>query len=337
MLSACASAAPAPSDARALSQNGAATTRPVPPADLDARLIQYYPLRGHVLRESGFARVSFTVAPSGAVTTATDALKANHPAYAAACRRMLEASQWTPARDASDQPVPYTGTFDCVFEQSGPAIGRATYDASINPPVRPEYGEDWFQRYGGEHIGGNREAELQIEVRPDGGVSVLGMLGEGHPEVAAACRRMLEEGPRWQPATDKAGTPVRYEGSFLCRVNLEAPRKELALADVGAAGPLAVQDVAAALGAHLDAFTHCFESAFSMSKKVHGRHWLAFEIAPAGSVGRVEWVEQPLADEMLESCVFSALRALRFPAAAAPTRADVQLEAGGVARMTHTL
>jgi hypothetical protein len=98
-----------------------------------------------------------------------------------------------------------------------------------------------------------------------------------------------------------------------------------------------VEDVAAAFGEHLAAFTHCFESAFSMGKKVHGKHWLAFEIGPTGAVGRVEWVEQPLADEMLESCVFSALRTLRFPAAAAPTLADVQLEAGGVARVVPSL
>lgn len=336
-LSACASAAPVPQDAHAMPRDGTATTRPVPPADLDARLIQYYPLRGRVLSESGFARVSFTVAASGSVATASEALKANHPAYAAACRRMLEASTWTPARDASDRAVPYTGAFDCVFEQSGPGIGRATFDASVTPPVQPDYGKGWFERYGGGHIGGNSEAELQIEVRPDGTVGVLGMLGAGNPEVAAACQRMLESGPRWRPATDKTGKAVRYESSFVCRVNLEVPRKELALADVGAAGPLAVQDVAAALSAHLGVFTHCFESAFSMTKKVHGKHWLAFEIGPTGAVGRVEWVEQPLADEMLESCVFSALGALRFPAAAAPTLADVQLEAGGVARITFTL
>lgn len=148
---------------------------------------------------------------------------------------------------------------------------------------------------------------------------------------------MLEEGPRWQPAIDEAGNPVRYEGPYVCRVSLESRHKQLQLVDVGAAGPLAVEAVATTLRDHLYAFSHCFESAFSMSKEVHGTHWLAFEILPAGAVGRIEWVERPLDDALLESCVFSALHALRFPAAEAGTLADMQLQAGGVVRMTSTL
>lgn len=334
----CAATGSAPGDARGVSQNGAApVTRPVPPSDLDARLIASYPLRGQVLQESGFARVRFTVAANGTVSTEAEALKATHPAYAQACRRMLEASTWTPARDAADNPVAYSATFDCAFEHSSAAASRTTQEAPASLPVRPDYGADWFERYGGEHVSSNREAELRIAVEPDGRVSVLGQLGPGDEEVARACRAMLEDGPRWQPALDRQGGALRYETTFVCRVNLEAQHKQLVLADVGAAGPLPVERVASLFAEHLPAFTHCFESAFGMGKKVHGKHWLAFEVAPSGAVGRLEWVERPLEDEILETCVFSAVRGLRFPASAGATIADVQLEAGGVATVTRGL
>jgi hypothetical protein len=335
-LSACAGASPAPDAALAAVQNGAAAIRPVPPADLDVRLIQYYPLRGHVLRESGFARVSFTVAVNGTVTAASEALEANHPVYAAACRRMLEASAWTPARDASDRAVPYTGTFDCAFQHDGALSTRATLEVAATPPEMPDL-SGWYRRNGGEEISENTGAVLQIAVQPDGRVDVLGMQNGSNAHVAEVCSRALEEGPLWGPALDKQGRPVRYEMSFTCRVNLEAPDKRLELVDVGASGVLDVKAVATEVAEHLPAFTHCFESAFGMSKKVHGKHWLAFEVSAAGAVGRTEWVERPLADEMLETCVFSALQALRFPPAAAGTLVDVQLEAGGVARIRPSL
>lgn len=310
--------------------------RPVPPGDLDQRLIQFYPLRGQVLRENGFARVRFTVDERGAVAT-SEVLKANHIAYARACRSMLEASTWTPARDAYDTATQYTGTFDCAFEHADPVAGRTTLEADMTPPMRPDYGADWFVRYGVNDAPANTHAELRIEVHSDGQVSVNGMLPGGHERIAAACSRMLEEGPRWRPATDKDGRPIHYEGTFSCRVNNDAQHKQIALADVGAAGPLPLPVIAATVSEHLTAFTHCFESAFSMSKPIHGKHWMAFEILPSGTVGKPEWVDRPFEDELLETCVFSALRALRFPAAQTATLADVQLELGGISKFHRPL
>jgi hypothetical protein len=54
-------------------------------------------------------------------------------------------------------------------------------------------------------------------------------------------------------------------------------------------------------------------------------------------VGKVEWVERPLEDELLESCVFSVARELRFEPAGASTLADVQLQVGGLGRVESTL
>jgi len=304
--------------------------RPVPPADLDQRLLQFYPLRGQVLSENGFARVRFTVDERGAVIAPDEALKASDAAYARACRSMLEASTWSPARDARGNPAPYTGTFDCVFEHSNPASQRTTLDASMNPPVQPDYGDDWLGDYDFANTPGTSGAELRIEVLADGRVNVLGMLIGGDAELASRCRRLIEEGPRWQPATDKDGRPIRFEGTFSCRGNLDSRRKQILLADVGASGPLPLETIASLLTDHLTAFTHCFESAFHMSKSVYGQHWLAFEILPSGAVGRVEWIQRSVADEPLEACVFSALRELRFPTAQAATLADVQLELGGI-------
>ena len=310
--------------------------RPVPPADLDQRLIEFYPLRGQVLRENGFARVRFAVDERGVVAT-SEVLKATHVAYARACRSMLEASTWTPARDAYGNATPYTGTFDCAFENADPVAWRTTLEADMTPPVRPDYGPDWFVRYGLGDVPVNTFAELRIEVDSEGQVSVNGMLPGGHERMAAVCSRMLEEGPRWQPATDKAGRPIRYEGTFSCRVNNDAQHKLITLADVGAAGPLPLEVIASTMTEHLTAFTHCFESAFSMSKPIHGKHWMAFEILPSGALGKLDWVDRPFEDELLETCVFSALRALRFPAAEAATLADVQLELGGISKLQHHL
>jgi hypothetical protein len=306
----------------------------VPPDGLDQRLISFYPLRGHVLSENGFARVQFTVDERGAVTTPVEAIKTNHPVYARACRHMLEASTWAPARDAQGNAAPYTGTFDCAFEHPNPASWRTTLDASMNPPVQPDYGQDWLERYDYSTSAGTTGAELRIEVSPDGSVNVLGMLMGSDAGLAAVCSRLIEEGPRWQPATDKDGRPIRFEGTFSCRANLESQRKKIALADVGAAGPLALDVIASSVTEHVTAFTHCFESAFGMGKQVHGQHWLAFEILASGAIGRVEWVERPVEDELLETCVFSALRALRFPAAQAATgaRRDQHARAHAVAK-----
>lgn len=331
LTGACASAAPLP-----VPQHGAPVERPVPPSDLDARLIQSYPLRGRVLGESGFARVAFTVQPSGAVTTQA-VLKASQPAYAAACQSMLQTTTWSPARDAAGSAVEYSSTFDCMFEHPTDAASRTTLAVATHPPTSPQYGDHWFERFGGSYVGHNTGAELRIEVHTDGRVSVRGMMPGSDPEVARACQRMLEEGPLWQPATDAKGNAVDYEGPFTCRVNLETQHKEMALADVAAAGPLPVEQIAATVTAHLTAFSHCFESAFGMSKKIHGLHWLAFEVLPSGALGRIEWVERPLDDELLEACVFSAVRELRFAPATLPTLADIRLEVGGRAKLQHSL
>lgn len=327
---ACGSTPPAaPADVRQVDQGAVTAVRPVPPADLDQRLIQFYPLRGYVLSENGFARMRFTVDARGAVKAPGKALKANDWVYERACRNMLEASTWTPARDVHGNAAPYTGTFDCIFEHPNPTSWRSTLDVSMTPPVQPDYGEGWPARYGYTTHAGTTGAELRIEVSTEGRVGVLGMLKGGDAALAGACSRMIEEGPLWQPAIDKDGRPIRFEGVFSCRVNVEANRTRIRLADVGVAGPLALDVIASLMTDHLTAFTHCFESAISMSKPVYGRHWLAFEILASGAIGRVEWVERPVADELLETCVFSAVRGLRFPEAKATSLADVQFELGG--------
>ena len=129
LLAGCASGTPAhvASPAAELSQRAA------PPADLDARLLQHYPLRGFVLSESGFARVAFNVAASGAVSVG-ETLKSSRPAYAAACRRMLEGTTWKPALDRDGKAMELSATFDCVFEYPSDAVPRSARSAVAKPP-----------------------------------------------------------------------------------------------------------------------------------------------------------------------------------------------------------
>ncbi len=314
----------------------AAAERPKPPADLDQRLLVHYPLRGLVLRESGFARVRFTVTPEGAISTG-ELLSKSHAAYARACRNFLEQSTWSPARDAAGNPVAFTGTFDCAFEYPGETAARDVLSEVVQPPVQPDYGSGWFARFTDDGVARDTGAELYIEVAVDGAVSVTGELPGSHPLVADACRVMLSQGPRWQPARNAAGAPVLFRGTFSCKVEIESRDLELSLENVGAAGALSVEQVAAALAEHLHAFTHCFESAASMSKPIRGQHWLAFEIDAEGRPGRAEWVDAPLEDELLDRCVFSALRELSFPAGQSSTLGDVQLDVGATMKLRFTL
>jgi hypothetical protein len=332
LLAGCARGAFAPASVPAAN----VTERPEPPADLDARLLEHYPLRGFVLKESGFARVRFEVSATGNVRVSAIET-ASKTAYAHACWRMLEQSVWKPARDDKGQAVPFTAMFDCVFEHPQHAAPRTSRSGVVTPPVPPSYGTKWYEQFSDDDLARDSGAELAIYVQHDGAVRVLGATPGSHPAVIEACRRLLEEGPRWQPARDAANAPTACETTFTCKVELVSRQKELALGNVGAAGPLPVETIAGGLTQHLHAFSHCFESAASLNKAIHGSHWLVFQILPSGSVGKVEWVERPLEDELLESCVFSVARELRFEPAAASTLADIQLQVGGLARAENTL
>lgn len=341
LLAGCASGAVAPAGTPV--SNAGVSERPAPPGDLDARLLEHYPLRGFVLKESGFARVRFEVSATGNVRVSAIE-KASKTAYAHACWRMLEQSVWQPARDERGEKVPYSGAFDCVFEHPQHAAPRASRAGVVTPPVAPDYGDKWYERFSDDDLARDSGAELVIYVEHDGAVRVLGATPGSHPSVVEACRKLLEEGPRWQPARDASNQPAACETTFRCKVELRSTgmkqistRKELALGNVGAAGPLPVETLASELTRHLHAFSHCFESAASVSKPIHGMHWLAFQVLPSGKVGKLEWVERPLEDELLERCVFSVAQELRFDAAPSSTLADVQLQVGGVNRLMHTL
>jgi len=333
-LAGCAGGAVAPAETPVASAQVSA--RPQPPGDLDARLLEHYPLRGFVLKESGFARVRFELSATGNVhVTAIE--KASKPAYAAACSRMLEQSVWQPARDAQGHAAAFSATFDCVFEHPQGAAPRTSRAGVVAPPVPPDYGKDWFERVSDDTIARDSSAELVVYVERDGAVRFLGATPGSHPVVVEACRKLVEEGPRWQPARDAANEPTPCETTFQCSAEVVSRGKELTLGNVAAAGPLPVEAIAAGLTRHLLAFSYCFESAVGLGKSVGGTHWLAFQILPSGAVGKIEWVEQPLADELLERCVFSVAKELRFEAAAASTLADVQLHVGGVSRLEHRL
>lgn len=318
---------------------------PRPPADLNARLAAHYPLRGFVLSESGYARLRFTVAPSGAVSAA-EVLEAMRPTYAQACRTMLEQSTWTPARDEHAKAVSFTSEFSCTFEHPESAAPRASSEPRAalqagsevtTPAKQPDYGNNWYERLTDQIADRDMGAVLDIEVDTQGRVNVLGVVAGSHPEVAEVCRKMLTQGPPWTPAKDASGRALRQPLRFQCNVQVDSKRMELALASVGAAGPIAVDTVAMTLTEGLQAFSHCFQSAAGLDKAVHGKHWAAFEILPTGQVGRIEWVEQPLIDDMFQVCVFGVLRSFHFAAATPRTIADVQLELGGVQRLGFKL
>lgn len=71
------------------------------------------------------------------------------------------------------RPVPPSdlGTFDCTFEHPSRSFSRTTLDASMTPPVQPDYGERWFERYG-TYLQESSDAELRISVDAEGRVTV---------------------------------------------------------------------------------------------------------------------------------------------------------------------
>ena len=326
----------------------AADSKPQPPADLAARLLRYYPLRGFVLSEGGSARVQFTVSASGRVSTG-ETLHATREAYAEACRQMLRASTWTPALEAG-QPVEFSSVFDCRFEHeaerqergvlatsgTAPALrGGASSQAAV-PPQQPDYGTLWYERYGEDYATHDASAQLRIALDAQGAVRVLGVEPGSDPAVAKACSEMLEQGPHWAPAKDATGRAIAYEGVFPCRLEVTSKRKELHVSEVGSLGPISPAQVSAALADQFAALVHCFEAAVGLAKPVQGLHWLAFEITPAGEVGRIEWIERAYTDEAIDGCVQRAAHGMRFTPAAERTIADAKLYIGGVGGMSNS-
>ena len=314
--------------ARVETQDPVVDARPRPPADLDARLVAYYPLRGLVLRENGVARVRFTVDVVGVVTTG-EVLFASGPAYASACRRMLAATTWTPA-ESDGIAVPFTSTFDCRFEHG------AAFDArSVAPPVvaslpdPPDYGSDWLDRDARAEIGQDAEAQLNIVVGIDGRVQVTSVVDGSNPKLAAACTRSLEHGPAWKPARNAADEPVPYREPFLCVLDMERSYQaaRLSTRKIGASGALRPDQVASVVADQIADIVACLKHE-TQAVKAFGRHWLAFEIRAGGDVARVEWVERSRDDEPSSTCVLQAVQRWPFPPASNRTIADVELYVG---------
>ena len=126
---------------------------------------------------------------------------------------------------------------------------------------------------------------------------------------------------------------MRHEGVFNCTVEVRTQRKELQLREVGVAGPLDGDHVAQKLGSAMDGLGACLASAAHLGQTVHGHYWIAFEIRPDGSVGRVEWMERPSATPSLSRCLFGVIRERRFDHAAARTIADLRLYLGGLSKL----
>ena len=160
-------------------------------------------------------------------------------------------------------------------------------------------------------------------------MQVLGSSPGSHAVVADVCRQAIVAGPPWQPAEDARGNPVLFETTFPCSVKAMSEEssikvvtayKELALGNVGAAGPLPVEQLAVALTSHLSTFTHCFESAAGLSKPIHGTHWLAFQILPDGKPGRTGVGGAAARDKCSKPASLGALRAAFAPSALDPGR-----------------
>ena len=303
--------------------------KPRPPGDLDARLVLHYPLRGLVLRENGMARVPFTVESSGKVTT-KPALFMTEPAYAVACRRMLEESMWTPARSGGTA-VAFTSNFDCRFEHGGALQARNVAPPVIAvPPVPPDYGPNWWERHGVTFVKRDIVAQLRITVGVDGRVHVESVIDGSDPELGAVCTTTLQEGPAWQPAKNPDGDPVPFHGKFRCVLDVVGRVADAILTTkaIGASGPLPPDRVGEVLEGRFEDVTACFKQGLHADNSAFGLHWLAFEVRPQGGVGRVEWVERPTIDETSSACVTRALQPLRFPAAAERSIVDVQLYLG---------
>lgn len=334
LLTACAGAGTTAVSAPGTSSGGESTAdrKPRPNTDLAAELVRYYPLRGFVLSEGGAARVRFTVSARGTVTTG-ETISATREEYAEACGQMLRASTWTPAQKAG-QPVEFSSVFDCLFEHEAQLAARGTVGTqAVVPPEPPDYGKAWYERYGEEYVTHDTGAQLRIALDTRGAVRVIGVEPGSDPAAAHACSEMLEHGPPWTPAKDEAGDAVAFEGVFKCRVELRSRRKELHVNAVSSLGPITPAQVSAALADRFAALVHCYETAMDLDKPLQGLHWLAFEITPAGEVGRVEWIERVYSDEAIDACVQRAVRGMRFGPATDRTIADAQLYIGGLSSM----
>ena len=134
----------------------------------------------------------------------------------------------------------------------------------------------------------------------------------------------------WEPAKNAKGEPVLYRTDYDCGVKVKSPYKELQVREIGSIGPLIPEQIWKLLADDLPELSRCFESALRFDKRTQGRHEVAFEVLKTGRVGRVEWVEQLLADEAFQECVFGILRRWRFPAAEQGTIASIKIHVGGV-------
>jgi hypothetical protein len=328
VLAGCATVAPQGKPVKAVAET-AVDEKPRPPQDLDAQLALHYPLRGLVLRENGMARVPFTVDASGAVKT-EPALFATGPAYAAACRQMLEESHWTPARSAGSA-VAFTSNFDCRFEHGGATLTRNVAPPLIAvPPAPPDYGPNWWDRYGVTFVKNDITAQLRITVGSEGRVRVESAVDGSDPELAAVCTKLLQEGPAWRPAKDPDGNPVTYRGTFKCVLDVQGAFADATLVTkaIGASGPLPPEQAAGMIADRFQDVVACFKQGLQVTTRAFGLHWLAFEVLPQGEIGRVEWLERPTKDPISSACVTAAMRTLRFPAAPERSIVDVQLYLG---------
>jgi hypothetical protein len=253
---------------------------------------------------------------------------------------MLAGTHWTPARGESGQPVVAEVFFRCEFDASAipreaaalRKSARADPQATIAvAPRQPNYDRNWYQEYAGFR---SRDAfaALALRIGTDGRPQVLAAVPESEPDVEAACRSLIENGPSWTPALDSAGKPIETELTFQCVVQLMSVGKELSIKEIATIGPIAPHDFAKVIKLRVRNIADCFETAVDMKMDVAGTHRLALEIAADGRVLRTEWLSKTDRLETTSRCVSDSLADLRFTPRPEATIADLQLYVSGAAR-----
>jgi hypothetical protein len=170
---------------------------------------------------------------------------------------------------------------------------------------------------------------LELFVDHVGRPRVLYTMAGSDPDVAAACTKMLEAGPRWTPARDRSGQALESQVRFNCNVQLNSIGKELWIRKLSTVGPLTPLQLDEALGQDRRGIVSCFETAVILRDDVRGEHWLAFEIGRDGRVLRTEWLSATERSPITFDCVSKAVAELSFPARKAATIADVQFYVSG--------
>jgi len=198
------------------------------------------------------------------------------------------------------------------------------------PPVPPDYGPNWWERYSETFASQDASAQLKFTADRDGRVRVDSVVQGSDPALAKVCTALLEEGPPWTPAQDMNGNAVPYHGTYHCVLDVKGrrPGMRLSTTRLGASGPIQPEQVGAMLADSLELLGLCFKADAAADAVAFGKYWLAFEIRPQGDVARVEWIERAYRNGARDACFYDALHRLRFPPASERTIADVEFEIG---------